>query len=213
MRRRNHLDWTRRRNDLRHLVDFASKEIFKKMPLAWQSVDLSRDALATGAQLNEATAELLQSPIVYLTGHENPNNRLSKSEKAVLKRYVANGGFILAVACCGAPGFDKGFHELCKELFDKDLEPLGKDHAVWKVRFEVPPGSFKLKGIQHGGKTVVIYSPENLCGYWELNRKDDKGDGTKAFRLGANIIAYATGLKAPQPRLTPMSVAGQAKEK
>jgi hypothetical protein len=211
-RQTNDQDWTRRRNDLRHLVDFASKQVFKKLPLAWQNFDMMRAALLTETQMNEITSELLQSPIVYLTGHGNPNDRLKESEKAILKKYVENGGFILAVACCGAPAFDKGFHDLCQELFGKEPEPLDVDHAVWNMRFEVPPGTFKLKGLQLGCKTVVIYSPENLCGYWELNRNDDKGDGEKAFRLGANIIAYATGLEAPKPRLTKVAVAVKAKD-
>jgi hypothetical protein len=211
-RQTNDQDWTRRRNDLRHLVDFASKQVFKKLPLAWQNFDMMRTTLSTDGQINELTSELLQSSIVYLTGHGNPNDRLKESEKAVLKKYVESGGFILAVACCGSQVFDRGFHDLCQELWGKDLEPLELDHGVWNMRFEVPPGSFKLKGLQLGCKTVVIYAPENVCGFWELNRKDDKGEGEKAFHLGANIIAYATGLEAPKPRLTKMPVAVQGKD-
>jgi hypothetical protein len=211
-RQTNDQDWTRRRNDLRHLVDFASKHVFDKMPLAWQNFDMMRTTLTTPSQMDAVTADLLQSPIVYITGYENPNSRLKEAEIAILQKYVENGGFILAVACCGAPAFDKGFHELCQKLFGKEPEPLNLDHTVWNMPFKVPPGSFQLKGVQLGCRTVAIYSPHNLCGYWELNRKDDKGEGEKAFRLGANIIAYATGLQAPKPRLMPMTVAGPTKK-
>jgi hypothetical protein len=211
-RQTNDQDWTRRRNDLRHLVDFASKKVFQKMPLAWQNFDMMRAALTTESQMNQVAADLLQSPIVYITGHDDPNLRLKSVEKGILKTYVENGGFILAVACCGKTEFDKGFRDLCKELFpDKDLQLLDPDHAVWDIGFKSLHGSFKLEGLQLGCKTVVIYCPENLCGYWELNRKDDKGDGEKAFQLGANIIAYATGLEAPKPRLTEIKLAFKAK--
>ena len=37
-------DWNNDRNDLRHLVDFSAKELFKKMPLAWQTFDMMRAA-------------------------------------------------------------------------------------------------------------------------------------------------------------------------
>src|SRR5262249_857316 len=127
-------------------------------------------------------------------------------EKTILKKYVENGGFILAVACCGAPEFTKGFRDLCEDVFEKELRPLELDHAVWNMRFELKPGSIKLEGLQLACKTFVIFCPENICGYWEINRKNDKGRGEAAFHLGANIIAYATGLEAPKPRLTNVAV-------
>src|SRR5207237_1231569 len=33
-------------------------------------------------------------------------------------------------------------------------------------------------------------------------------DGEIAFQIGGNIIAYATGMEPPQPRLTPMPLGG-----
>jgi hypothetical protein len=32
--------WNNKRSDVRHLVDFASRELFKKRPLAWQVFDI-----------------------------------------------------------------------------------------------------------------------------------------------------------------------------
>src|SRR5262249_24332198 len=47
----------------------------------------------------------------------------------------------------------------------------------------------------------------------EVNRKGDRGEGERAFQLGANIIAYATGLEPPKPRLTEIKLtAKSAKE-
>jgi len=204
-------DWNRRHNDLRHLVDFVSDNVFKKMPLAWQIFDVRRQSNVTPQRLDGLTSELLQSPILYITGHQSPAKRLSGVEKNLLKAYVDNGGFILAVACCGAREFNDGFHELCQELWPyNELTDLDLDHPVWNMRFEVQPGSFRLKGIQQGCKTVAILSQENLCGYWEINRR--AGEGETAFQLGANIVAYATGLEPPKPRLTPMPIAAHAKD-
>ena len=87
--------------------------------------------------------------------------------------------------------------ELCEELWPPEqgaprLEPLPADHAVWEGPFRVPPGSFKLHGLQMGCKTVLVYSPEDLSCLWEQNRQDT-GRGELAFRVGTNLIAYATG--------------------
>jgi hypothetical protein len=156
----------------------------------------------------EVTSELLQSPIVYLTGHRSPRLRLTAIEKTLLKRYVENGGFILAEACCGSPAFDQGFKELVEEMWPGyELTPLEGTHPVWTSFFPVPPGEpYKLMGLSMGCKTVLIYSPQDLSCQWESNRPDT-GRGQIAFRLGANIIAYATGREPPRPRLTPVTVA------
>src|SRR5207302_704159 len=38
--------------------------------------------------------------------------------------------------------------------------------------------------------------------------RPDSGQGQAAFRLGANIVAYATGREPPRPRLTQVAIAG-----
>src|SRR5208282_4946767 len=97
---------------------------------AWQNFDIMRTVPDGNPKAqDDITADLLQSPIVYITGHDNINKRLKPTEKTILKKYVENGGFILAVACCGAADFDEGFHKLCEELFEKELQPLELDHA------------------------------------------------------------------------------------
>ncbi|MCI0459037.1 MAG: DUF4159 domain-containing protein, partial [Gemmataceae bacterium] len=200
----NDLDWNNDRNDCKHLVEYSSKELFKRLPLGWQTFDMLR--AVSGRPLNDAleleiASDLLQSPIAYFNGHKSPERRFTAGEKRLLQRYVENGGCILAEACCGSREFDRGFHALCRELWPQNpLELLPAEHPIWKAHFPVPPGSFKLKGIQLGCKTVVIYSPEDLSCLWEQN-KTDTPRGALAFRLGANIVAYATGMEPPRPRL------------
>jgi hypothetical protein len=200
-------DWNNDRNDARNLVDYCSREIFKQTPLAWQVFDVRGGADLTRKNIQDFTEELLESPIVYMNGHRAP--RLEGGVKDMLREYVNNGGFILGEACCGNPSFDRGFHELMNELFpDNKLEPIPADHPVWTAsgKFVSRPSDFELEGVRLGCKWVVIYSkgirrnrPEALCCRWEVN--DFEGaDGKKAFQLGANIVAYATGLEPPKPR-------------
>ena len=200
-------DWNNDRNDARNLVEFASQELFKKKPLAWQVFDARSPSKASGKEL---AAELLQSPILYITGGLKPMH-FSDADRALLKEYVANGGFIFAEACCGSKGFDKEFGELMKYLFpDDQLRPLLSNHPIWGAsgKFTVPAEEFPLYGIESCCKTVVVYSgppidktqsPAHLSCFWERN-KFDKGKGQAAFQLGANIIAYATGMEVPGDR-------------
>src|SRR5205085_3324294 len=65
--------------------------------------------------------------------------------------------------------------------------------------------AFNLEGIDYGCKTVVVYSPDDLSCLWESNQFQS-GRGQLAFRLAGNIVAYATGMEPPKPRLTPAEV-------
>jgi hypothetical protein len=207
-------DWNNDRNDLRHLTEYASKQMFK-VPLAWQSMDLSRGLHAQGKGLSfteddyqAVTADMLQSPILYITGHRSPRDRIQAVEKMLLKRYVENGGFIVAEACCGKPEFDEGLKELVAELWPGgSFDRLPVDHPVYTAYARVPPGQpYTIWGLQQGCKTVLVYSPQDLSCRWETGRPDDP-QCVLAFKLGANIIAYATGMEPPQPRLTKIDVA------
>jgi squalene cyclase len=193
-------DWNNDHSDARNLVDFASQELFKRQPLAWEAFDAKHVNLPNGRQSASTIAsELACSPVVYFNGHAAP--QFTHEEEDVLRKYVEHDGFILAEACCGRRQFDEGFRDLVRRLFsDAHLLPLPKEHPVWRSHFLVTPGSFKLEGIERGGKTVLIYAPEDMSCYWESNHFSD-GRAQQAFRLGANIIAYATKMTLPMPRL------------
>jgi hypothetical protein len=192
--------WNNKRSDVKHLVEFASRELFKNMPLAWQAFDVRNKKADNDASRRQLAAELLQSPIVFFDGHDMaPRDK----EAEVLKEYAANGGFILAEACCGREEFDRDFRRLMKEVFpDADLQPIEPEHPIWLAsgKFAVSPKEFPLLGIKQGCKTVVIYSPKPIAGYWESNNQEKDSRSRKAFELGANIIAYATGLEPPRQR-------------
>jgi hypothetical protein len=197
-------DWNNDRNDARNLAAYASKNVFRHLPLGWQVFDTRRVDATTNDAILELVGQLLQSPIAYFDGHEAPE--FSDVQEKMLKEYIEQGGFILAEACCGRKNFDEGFRKLMKRLFpDNPLRKLPATHAIWRSHAVVPPGSFNLEGIDYGCKTVVVYSPEDLSCSWENN--DEKSErGRLAFRLGGNIIAYATGMEPPLPKLTEVDV-------
>ncbi len=195
-------DWNNDRNDARNLVEFVSKEMFKKQPLAWQIFDAKR-GLQQGnrEEVLAMTGDLLMSPVAYFNGHQAPGFR--PAEEELVKEYVEQGGFLLAEACCGRKTFDVGFRALMKKLFpDHELKPLPAGHQIWSAPFPIKPGSFGLEGIEMGCKTVVVYSPQDMSCLWESNKLKDERT-LEAFRLGGNIVAYASGMELPKPRLTP----------
>jgi hypothetical protein len=213
--------WNNKHHDARHLTEYASTELFKRRPLAWQVYDPRRVNLARRDVLLEEVGHLLQSPVLYLNGHESPLRTLTDAQQQLLKRYVEEGGFLFAEACCNSADFRAGFRQLMAQLLpDTKLEPLRPDHPIWTAHAPVPPGFAGLEGIELGCKTVVVFSPQALAGYWELNQYQprtahvpDTDRATLAFRLAGNVIAYATGLEVPPPRLTEVAVADDRAER
>ena len=184
-------DWNNDPDDIRNLVGVVSHD-WKNL-LTWQVVD---PAIAS-------VADLLQAPIVFLNGHKIPE--LNAQAKLNLRDYVQQGGFLFADACCSSSEFDSGFKQLMKELFPEEeykLRPLSDDHPVWRAKHLLTPGAYPLWGIEHGCRTVVIYSPKDLSCYWnQAERVPDNNAVILATRVGQNVIDYATGKELPADKL------------
>jgi hypothetical protein len=186
--------------------------------LAWQVFDARRAGdISTQQRVDELAAELLQSPVAYVSGKEAP--RFKDGEEKLLREYLENGGFLLAEACCGSKKFHDGFKSLIEDrVFNRPGDPkltkLPGSHPVYTAsgKFQSDPNKYPLYGVEMGCKTIVIYSPQGLSCYWDANYARD-GKGKEVFELGANIIAYATGLEPPRPRLTQMEVMKDEKDR
>jgi hypothetical protein len=185
-------DWNNDADDVRNLVNVISRDW--KHLLTWQVVE-------PGAA---GVVELLQAPIAFFNGHYPPT--FSARAKQNLRDYVEQGGFIFAEACCSEKNFDTGFKELMSEIFPEQefkLHPLAEDHPVWRARHLLSPDIHPLWGIEHGCRTVVIYSPSDLSCYWNQSESQPANTGViKAIKIGQNIIDYATGREMPADKLT-----------
>jgi hypothetical protein len=81
---------------------------------------------------------------------------------------------------------------------ESKLHPLAEDHAVWRSRHMLKPDIHPLWGIEHGRRTVVIYSPEDLSCYWNQSESNPGNPAViKAERVGQNVVDYATGRRLP----------------
>ena len=205
-------DWNNDRNDVRNLVEYCSNEVFKQKgrptPLAWQIFDAKEFAVGD----EEGLQGLLQAPIVFFNGHKAP--RFGGSEKVLLQQYAEQGGFIFAEACCGRPEFDAGFRQLVAEIWpDRKLIELPEGHPIWSAFYNVPPGSFKLHGLDAGCKTFLVYAAQDMSCHWESNQYEKGPAQTQlAFRLAANIVAYATGLEPPEDKLSKKEILRKVEE-
>jgi hypothetical protein len=185
-------DWQNDPDDVRNLVAIISRDW--KSLLTWQIVDPNRASVS----------ELLQAPIIFFNGHHAPVfNAIGEQN---LREFVEQGGFIFADACCSSPDFDRGFQALMKKLFPEEeykLRPLADDHPVWRARHLLSPDVHPLQGIEHGCRTVVIYSPADLSCFWnQAEQSPAHRSVIKSLKIGQNVIDYATGREMPADKLT-----------
>jgi hypothetical protein len=193
-------DWNNDADDVRNLVNIVQKD-WKNL-LTWQVVDPN---IAT-------VPEMLQAPIVFFNGHRAPE--FTANAKRNIREYIEEGGFLFADACCSSLDFDQGFKQLMKEIFPEEeykLRPLSEDHPIWRAKHLLNPEVHPLWGIEHGCRTVVIYSPKDLSCFWnQAEHSSAEPAVIKAIKVGQNVIDYATGREMPADKLTIRETRGRA---
>ncbi len=199
-------DWHLHREDIANLTRFVERRW--KRDMTWQTINPKAASVE----------DLLGSPVLYISGREGLE--FTATEKKKLKQYVENGGFLFIESCrscCGGGRFDKEVQTLLKELFPKSpMRLLPPEHPIWHAEMKVAPEYVRpLYGIDACCRTSVVYSPDNLSCYWELDRVNRRKDYPKEVAaeieacnaMGANVLAYATGRELRDKLDTPKLVA------
>ncbi len=146
-----------------------------------------------------AGEELFKFPFVIMTGEGD--FILTNQERENLKKYLENGGFLLASASCSNEAWRGAFEREIKRLFGNDsLKDIPMDHDIYKTIFSIKDlklshgsSESKLSGVTLKNKIVVVYSPDGLndtshtegcccCGGNEI---------LNSMQVNANILAYA----------------------
>jgi hypothetical protein len=196
-------DWNQHRSDVHNLTRYIESRW--KLDLTWQIVDFKKSSVD----------DLVQSPVLYLSGSESPLPADEDQQRAVavkLRDYVDRGGFLFAEAYCGGTGFDAGFRALLRLMFPEpeyQLRLLPPEHPIWYAETDVKPEAMRpLLGVDYGCRTSIVYAPldpkdrprPSLSCLWELSRS---GRGQRysqtvenqiaaGLTIGANVLAYAT---------------------
>jgi hypothetical protein len=179
--------WNQRPRDIAN----ATKAIGRlaERHLNWQIVNL-KPGVKSQDDLNDA-------PILYLAGNENLS--FTADERAILKRFVEQGGMILGTADCGDKTFAASFRKLGSMLFPSyGMRKLPSDHPIfrnelfdatkWKAQSD-------LLGVSNGVRELMLLAPESDLGkQWTLPGPPK----SEATQLAANIYLYATGKRGLQ---------------
>ena len=147
-----------------------------------------------------ASEELFQFPFVIMTGESDFT--FTPQERENMKRYLYNGGFLLASAGCSSKSFDAAFRREIKTIFpDYSMDKLPMTHTLFhtvydidKLKLHSSRGSpAVIEGLEHNGKIVLIYSHHGLnntansqgcccCGGNEIDN---------AIQVNVNTLVYS----------------------
>ena len=171
------------------------------------SIEVNREPL----WISLSSPNLYRYPFIYMAGNENFGS-FPQKELHRLRDYLNYGGFLLVDdnSAKAHSNFDSSVRGMIDGLFPQvPLQKISRDHSVFRSfylinrvtgRIQINP---YLEGINIKGRTVLIYSTNDLGGAWARDKlgqwtHDTIGGGNRqrqlTVRLGVNIIMYALTL-------------------
>ncbi len=142
-------------------------------------------------------------PILYMTGHNT--FQVEKDWAISMRRYLEDGGTLVAEACCGRTQFVESFLQIYPAIFpDKPLRQLPLDHPIFQCYYDIPQvemmregetftGEPELYGTDIGCRTALFLSKADLSCGWDSHTHEEgyRNMPEDAMRLGMNMIVYA----------------------
>lgn len=137
-------------------------------------------------------------PFVYITGSGNIN--ISSTEAKQIRKYLLETGGML-FADNGGGIFDRSFRNMLRQILPElTLIDISNDDPIYQSPFAFPNGAPALfhhsgtraLGLKYNGRWIVFYHQGDINDAWKTG-----GSGTspevqeRAFKMGANVIAYA----------------------
>lgn len=149
------------------------------------------------ARISLAKDEVFNTPLCIFTGEGD--FVLKEEERKNLRRYLENGGFVLASPGCSNEGWNRAFkREIAQSLPGYELNQIPMTHELFTTvttirSLDVKGRTTLLQGIFVNGRLALVYSPEGLndarnakgcccCGGAEIRESRE---------VNVNAVAYA----------------------
>ncbi len=143
--------------------------------------------------------EMFDFPFAVMTGEGSFT--LTEDQRRNLRRYVLNGGFLVASSGCSSSTWDVSFRNEIQQTFpEMTFKKLPMTHPIFHMVYDIDRLKTKnrapayLSALEHEGKIVLVYSREGL------NDTQNAGPGCcccggneilNARQVNANLLAYA----------------------
>ena len=152
-----------------------------------------------------------QNPVLFRSGHYNFS--YSPEARQKLREYLLNGGMIIFNTGLGSlPFYNSVVRELKEIIPEQPLQRLTSDHPIFHSYYDVDRVEYTpavkqtgyvgnepwFEGVEINCRVVALVSRWGMAVGWQGEVQDDwaayKPDS--AFRLGVNILNYASSMRA-----------------
>src|SRR5205814_1792559 len=178
--------WNNRSRDAATVVRWLSRQTERHTN--WQIV--STDSTA---------AELREAPILYIASDKKLE--LKDPEKERIKKYILQGGLLLAVnESASDPSFPSSIESLAAELFPQyRFRDLPKDHLIFNENFPTEKLQAPVKSLSNGVREMILLLPSGDFS-WRWQAGAGSKDPAKAapFGLIGNLLLYLTDKANPR---------------
>lgn len=170
--------WNQRPRDIANLTRWIGRQI--EADLNWQIVTI-----------DSPVADWHDARVMYISGKDEVV--FSDDEAAKLKRYVEEGGMILAHADCAGRGFATSMRKLGERLFPPyEWRELPPTHVIYteqqfrRDKWKTKPG---VLGVSNGCRELMLLIPQADAGKtWQMG---NAGGREELFQVGADVFQYA----------------------
>ena len=161
--------------------------------------------------LSKISSDPEQNPVLFRSGHYNFS--YTPEERQKLREYLLNGGMIIYNTGLGsAPFYNSVVREL-KEMFpEQPLQRLTSDHPIFHSYYDVDRVDYTsgvkksgyvgdepwFEGVEINCRVVALVSRWGMAVGWQGEVQEDwqAYQPDSAFRLGVNILNYASSMRA-----------------
>ncbi len=190
--------WNATPNDINNLLKNMKDQ---------QDADYSMDVRT----LAEVDPDPEANPVLYRSGHYNFSYTPAEREK--LRKYLLSGGMIIYNTGLGSQPFYRSVVRELKLIFpEQPLQRLSSDHPVFHSYYDVDRVQYTpavaasgfrgnepwFDGIEINCRVVALVSRWGMAVGWQDSVKDEYQayEHESAFRLGINILTYASAMRA-----------------
>lgn len=173
--------WNQRPRDVANLVRWIGKSL--ERDLNWQVVNL-----------NVEVGELLDAPLLYMSGSQAL--AISDEHAAKLRAFVELGGLIVGHADCSGAAFSASFKKLGQQLFSAyEFRELPADHPIYNANYKYAAWRQKpaMQGLSNGARELMVLihagDPARL---WQTRAAKGREE---PWQLAANLFLYVTDRK------------------
>lgn len=143
---------------------------------------------------------IYETPFLFMNGHHD--FVLTKPEIEVLRKYFANGGFLLASGCCTNPAFPAACRrELSRILPGEKIKKIEYDHPIYRSFYRITKIPVQgrseevyLEGLFFEGNLVAVLCEEGLCCSFAMDNSCNSGRGIApelGRQIALNIAVYS----------------------